>query len=145
MHANHPPTDTNLIDPARLEAIRGAMDPLAIIGVFLYYMVKDLSGFEFSQDTLLWFVAAASAVRTMITRSIERIVKLRQDAIAHARELELTALSVRSASAARHASRAAKEATKLVQQTVAGMTAETSGVGDASIEKQENPEDSDHD
>lgn len=122
-------------DPSRLQAIRGAMDPLAIVGVFLYYVIKDITGVQFSQDTLLWFVAAASAVRTMVASAIDRHMVARQRQLDHERMLELARMNRESATAAIQAGVAARQATELVAAMTNSTTgaASISGIGDAEI------------
>jgi|JI10StandDraft_1071094.scaffolds.fasta_scaffold600992_1 hypothetical protein len=131
-------TQTLPIDPDRLQAIRGAMDPLAIIGVFLYYVTKDVTGIQFSPDTLLWFVAAASAVRTMMTQTIDRILEGRRKAIEHERMVELARLNAASSQAAIAAQQAAKQAIAAFAQAQ-GVMSESSGIGEVKIDGSEDP------
>ena len=132
-------TQTLPIDPDRLQAIRGAMDPLAIIGVFLYYVTKDVTGIQFSPDTLLWFVAAASAVRTMMSASIERIIAARKAQVEREERLELARLNQQSAQAAYLTGQATRVATEAVAAMAQGTMTDSSGIGEVKIDGSEEP------
>lgn len=71
------------------------MDPLAIVGVFLYYFIRDLTGYEFSQDTLLWFIAAAAGARSFVSKWIDRKINERREEREHQRMLAQAAMNDR--------------------------------------------------
>ena len=112
-------------DPARYESIKNAMDPLAIVGLFLYSMSNDIWKIEFSNDTILWFVAAASAVRSWISRWIERMLAAHRESVQHSRELQLRRL-------ARNVTDKAESAVTVAKEILAmhNSHAENSGIAD---------------
>jgi hypothetical protein len=106
----------------RIETIYKNMDPLALVGVCLYKISHDLSGFSLSEDTLIWFVAAATAIRTFIGKAYsDRLESRRRDREerererAHRQHLELAEANRRALEAASEASSAARDLRRLIR------------------------------
>lgn len=118
-------------DAARLEQIRNSMDPLAIVGVFLYYIIRDLTGYEFSQDTLLWFIAAAASARSFVSKWIDRKIAERREEREHQRMLAQAAMM----QAARKATEAAQRMSGVMKAIAANNpgAVETQGTGESQI------------
>lgn len=100
----------------KIEAIYKNMDPLALVGVCIYKIVHDLTGFSLSEDTLLWFAAAATAIRTWITKVYSERIERRRREEDHRRFLELAEANAKAVEAASEVQQAARD---LRQQVLA--------------------------